>query len=124
MGKVSGIDAVMIYARDPAALSSWYATSLGIETRFEDADGNYYGDVVDTANGRVVHFGIYPRQSADDATRGSLMVNYRVDDLDHLLGELRSQGVSIKRVVDESQGRFAYLDDPEGNPIELWTRRS
>jgi len=50
------------------------------------------------------------------------MVNFRVRVLDKMAAQLRTAGIEIK-VDPESYpnvGRFARLQDPEGNPIELW----
>jgi predicted enzyme related to lactoylglutathione lyase len=49
------------------------------------------------------------------------MINYRVDDLDALLEELKKGGVQIDpHREDYDYGRFAWIVDPEGNRIELW----
>ena len=49
------------------------------------------------------------------------MVNFRVRDLDKMAAQLQAAGIAVK--VDPQtypNGRFARLNDPEGNPIELW----
>lgn len=49
------------------------------------------------------------------------MINYRVENLDQLLDQLRSAGVEVDDRVEEYEyGRFAWIMDPEGNRIELW----
>ena len=49
------------------------------------------------------------------------MVNYRVDDLNSLLEELRSNGVKVVGEIEEFEyGKFAHIMDPEGRKIELW----
>jgi predicted enzyme related to lactoylglutathione lyase len=49
------------------------------------------------------------------------MLNFRVDDLDAMLEQLRSAGVRVdEQRLDELYGRFAWVYDPEGNKIELW----
>ena len=49
------------------------------------------------------------------------MVNYRVEDLDGLLAELKKAGVEIDpHREDADYGRFAWIMDPDGNRIELW----
>ncbi|MCM3903587.1 MAG: VOC family protein [Pyrinomonadaceae bacterium] len=49
------------------------------------------------------------------------MVNYRVENLDQVLEQLRAEGVQIDERVEEYEyGRFAWITDPEGNRIELW----
>ena len=63
---------------------------------------------------------------SDDSTHFTpsekgFMINYRVEDLEWLVGELKREGVTI---CDEIQtfdyGKFVHIMDPEGNKIELW----
>ncbi len=50
------------------------------------------------------------------------MLNFRVDDLDGLLKQLKANDVKIVKEVEEYEGigRFAHIQDLEGNRIELW----
>jgi predicted enzyme related to lactoylglutathione lyase len=49
------------------------------------------------------------------------MVNYRVDNLDALLADLKRSGIEIDpQREDCDYGRFARIIDPDGNRIELW----
>jgi predicted enzyme related to lactoylglutathione lyase len=49
------------------------------------------------------------------------MVNFRVRDLDAMVNQLRSAGVTVEYDTEPYEnGRFARTHDPEGNPIELW----
>jgi predicted enzyme related to lactoylglutathione lyase len=49
------------------------------------------------------------------------MINYRVDNLDRLLRQLRDAGVQVDgKVSEEANGRFGSAMDPEGNHFELW----
>ena len=50
------------------------------------------------------------------------MLNFRVDDLDNMLNQLRANNVKIVKEVEEQtgMGRFASIEDPEGNRVELW----
>ena len=51
----------------------------------------------------------------------SFMVNYRVDDLDAMLAQLRSAGVRVTDEREDSEsGRFGWAYDGEGNRFELW----
>jgi predicted enzyme related to lactoylglutathione lyase len=49
------------------------------------------------------------------------MVNFRVEDLEWLVAQLKAEGVEV---LDEIQtydyGKFVHILDPEGNKIELW----
>lgn len=53
--------------------------------------------------------------------RASWAVTFRVDDLDAMVAQLADAGESV-RVDPEAypNGRFAALDDPEGNHVQLW----
>jgi predicted enzyme related to lactoylglutathione lyase len=49
------------------------------------------------------------------------MINYRVDDLDEMVAQLRSRGVEILQGPESHEnGKFAWVMDPDGNKVELW----
>jgi glyoxylase I family protein len=49
------------------------------------------------------------------------MINFRVDDLDGMVKRLRGAGIAVAPHADAyPNGRFAELEDPEGNRIQLW----
>jgi predicted enzyme related to lactoylglutathione lyase len=48
------------------------------------------------------------------------MINFRVNDLDRMVRQLRASGISVEVAPKDANGQFAHLHDPEGNPIELW----
>lgn len=52
------------------------------------------------------------------------MINFRVKDLQTLITELRSKGITVEEKDGWNSmpeiGTFASIHDPEGNPIELW----
>jgi predicted enzyme related to lactoylglutathione lyase len=53
------------------------------------------------------------------------MINFRVDDLDAMLAQLRAAGVEvIDETEDAPYGKFGWAVDPEGNRFELWQPRS
>ena len=117
MARVVGIGGVFLKARDPEALARWYAEHLGIPA----GDGGSMVFDGPAAAGPTV-FAHFP---ADTEYFGSgpqqAMVNFRVDDLDALLGQLAAAGVRIDpRREDFPYGRFAWIWDPEGNRVELW----
>jgi predicted enzyme related to lactoylglutathione lyase len=54
-------------------------------------------------------------------SQAAFMINYRVRNLDRMLAQLRTLGVSVEsKTAEEFNGRFAWVVDPEGNKIELW----
>jgi predicted enzyme related to lactoylglutathione lyase len=49
------------------------------------------------------------------------MINYRVENLEALVEELRKENVTIVDKIENSDyGKFVHILDLEGNKIELW----
>jgi predicted enzyme related to lactoylglutathione lyase len=108
--KVTGIGGVMFRAKNPEALTAWYKEHLGIDGfKWEQQAGP-------TA---------FAPSSAEtdywDKSR-SFMLNFRVEDLDGLLKQLKANKVKVVKEIEsyEGMGRFARIEDLESNEIELW----
>jgi predicted enzyme related to lactoylglutathione lyase len=117
MAKAVGLGGVFLKAGNPEELGAWYAKHFGIP----EADGGSLAFDGPESFGMTV-FAHFPADTAYFGEgRQQVMVNFRVDDLDELLGELSSAGVTIDPKREEhSYGRFAWVLDPEGNRVELW----
>ena len=118
MAKVTGLGGIFFKSRDPAALSAWYAKHLGLTV--ED-----WGGVRFNEDEQHPGYTLWSPFAADTGYIGPgpqpYMINFRVDDLDALLAQLRADGVDVDERVDQSEfGRFGWITDPEGNRIELW----
>jgi len=49
------------------------------------------------------------------------MINYRVENLERLVEQLKAEGVTIADAIkQETYGKFVHIVDPEGMWIELW----
>jgi predicted enzyme related to lactoylglutathione lyase len=49
------------------------------------------------------------------------MINYRVADLEGLVGQLKKEGVTIADTIQSVEyGKFVHIIDVEGNKVELW----
>jgi hypothetical protein len=56
-----------------------------------------------------------------DGHPDGVMLNYTVDDLPAYLEILRARGVRIvQEIIEYDYGRFAHIEDPLGQRIELW----
>jgi hypothetical protein len=42
-------------------------------------------------------------------------------DYDAAVARLRERGLDVRETTFEGAGRAAYLDDPDGHLVELWT---
>lgn len=115
MPRVTGIGGTFFLSKDPKALAQWYETHLGVGAVSKDG-------LWSTEAG----FSVFSPFAQDTKYFGrpgqAFMLNFRVDDLKGLLAQLETNG--IKPVKDLEQwdgiGAFAWIEDPEGNRIELW----
>jgi predicted enzyme related to lactoylglutathione lyase len=117
MAKAVGMGGVFLKASDPKKLSAWYAEHLGIPTQ----DGSTLAFDGPESLGMTV-FAHFPESTQYfGGGEQKVMINFRVDDLDALLGQLAAAGVRIDPKRDDyPYGKFAWIWDPEGNRIELW----
>jgi predicted enzyme related to lactoylglutathione lyase len=118
MARITGIGGIFIKARDPEALKAWYARHLGLDI---GAWGGLVFSNADDPAGQTV-WSVFAADSSYFApSTAPFMVNYRVDDLDALLRQLRAEGCAVDDKTDTSeQGHFGWVMDPEGNRLELW----
>jgi predicted enzyme related to lactoylglutathione lyase len=122
MARITGIGGVFFKSRrDNAALAKWYQQHLGMELAdFGGAVLRWPDDKADDGGLTVWHVAEKDSQwfSPSDS---SFMINYRVDNLDELLAQLRAGGVDIVSGPESHEnGKFAWIMDPDGNKIELW----
>jgi predicted enzyme related to lactoylglutathione lyase len=121
MKKVTGIGGIFFKCKDPKKMSAWYQTHLGLNT-------NEYGAVFEW------------RQGADSTKKGftqwspfaeetkyfepsdkDYMINYRVENIEALVDQLRNDGVTITDSIETyDYGKFVHILDAEGNKVELW----
>ena len=49
------------------------------------------------------------------------MINYRVENLEALVEQLKNEGVTIvDKIETYDYGKFVHIMDGEGNKVELW----
>lgn len=122
MARVTGIGGVFFKSRsDNKALAAWYAKHLGL--KLEDWGGAILKWPEDQAEDRGLTVWHVAEKDSKwfSPSDSSFMINYRVDDLDALLAQLRADGVEIlKGPESDVNGHFAWILDPDGNKLELW----
>ncbi len=119
--RVTGIGGIFFKCKDPKKLREWYHAHLGLNT-------NVYGAVFEW------------RQATDSSKKGftnwspftettkyfepstkDFMINYRVENLDALVDQLKKEGVVIADTIQTvDYGKFVHIMDLEGNKVELW----
>lgn len=116
MEKVKGIGGFFFRARDPNALAEWYEKNLGV-TRSPESEGQepWHQEAGATV---LAPFAADTDYFGDPNKQW--MLNFRVGNLDAMVAQLKVAGIEVGETTDYGFGRFARLQDPEGNPIELW----
>ncbi len=121
MARVLGLGGLFFKTGDGAALRAWYGRVLGLEFAA-------WGGVVFTPDaaiakpGAATVFSPFKAESSYFAPSDKdYMFNLMVDDLDAVLARCKAAGVEpLAPILDELNGRFAHIMDPEGRKIELW----
>lgn len=115
--RVLGFGGFFFRSSDPDALARWYEEHLGVTRVPTD-----YETMPWMQEAGPTVFAPFPAATEYfGRAEQSFMLNFRVGDLDAMVAQLRAEGVVVE--VDPERypnGRFARLDDPEGNPIQLW----
>ena len=117
MHKVSGIGGFFFRASDPDGLARWYEDNLGIDP----VPTSYGGRAWEQEAGTTVFAAMSDAMDSFGGPQTTWAMNFRVTDLDGMVEQLRAAGIEV-RVDPETypNGRFASLNDPEGNPLQLW----
>jgi predicted enzyme related to lactoylglutathione lyase len=121
MARVTGIGGIFFKARDADTLRAWYRTHQGLE--IQDWGGaTFRSPTPGEEQEAVTVWTIFPSTSTYFAPSAApFMINYRVTDLAAVLGDLRREGCTVDDRIEESEfGRFGWVQDPEGNRVELW----
>jgi len=122
MAKITGIGGVFFKSAGKGAdLAAWYEKNLGLSQE------SWGGAILEWSNDMGGDGGQTVWSTADHDSKwfspsdSSFMINYRIDNMDEMLEQLRQNGVEIVKGPDSDyNGKFAWIMDPDGNKIELW----
>lgn len=117
--RVTGIGGVFFKSKDPNAVKDWYNKHLGLNTDqwgctfwWKDKDGNDCSTQWSPFHEKTKHF---------EPSKKDFMMNFRVENLEELLETLKAEGVTVMDEIQRAEeGKFGWIDDLEGNKIELW----
>jgi predicted enzyme related to lactoylglutathione lyase len=120
MSKVLGLGGLFFKSADSAAMRDWYGKVLGIP--MEEWGAVFTPDAAAAHAGSATVFAPFKADTEYFApSDAAFMFNLMVDDLDGMLARCAEHGVvPLDAVLDEANGRFAHIMDPEGRKIELW----
>ena len=121
MKKVTGIGGVFFKCKDPKKMTEWYHAHLGLNTNPWGATFEWFEGTDSTKKGQT-QWTPFPESTKYFApSTKDFMINYRVENLEALVEELRKNGVTIVDTIEAVEyGKFVHILDPEGNKVELW----
>lgn len=121
MKKVTGIGGIFIKCKDPKKMNEWYKNHLGFDTNDYGASFEWREEADPSKKGTTQWSAFSETTKYFEPSTKDFMINYRVDNLEALVAELKNQGVTIVDNIESfDYGKFVHILDPEGNKIELW----
>ena len=121
MKKVTGIGGIFFKCKDPEKMKEWYNNHLGLDAGKYGATFEWRQAEDSTKKGTTAWNPFSEKTKYFDPSTKEFMVNYRVENLEALVEELKKEGVTITDAIETvDYGKFVHIMDPEGNKIELW----
>jgi predicted enzyme related to lactoylglutathione lyase len=119
--RVTGIGGIFFKCKDPKKVREWYQTHLGLNTNQYGAVFEWYQGADSTKKGFSQWSPFKETTKYFDPSTKEFMINYRVENLEALVVELKKEGVKVTDTLQTfDYGKFIHIMDIEGNKIELW----
>ena len=119
---VTGVNELVLEVLDLEAAEAVYAGVLGLPVveRWRPER-----DAIWVMAGERTRIGLWRPQVGVAEGRGGVHVHFAMHidepDYDAAVERLRERGEDVEEHVHTDQGRAAYVTDPDGNVVELWT---
>ena len=119
--KVTGIGGIFFKSKNPQDVREWYGKNLGLAidpygSPFEFRNANRPDEI------NYLRWSPYEEGTEDfNPSKKEFMINYRVQNLEALVKQLKANGVTIIDTIQTYEyGKFVHVMDIEGNKLELW----
>jgi predicted enzyme related to lactoylglutathione lyase len=116
VGKIIGLGGVFVKSFDKPRLCKWYQDVF--EIRMEDWGTTF--NIKDISKEEIQVFSVFPNETNYCHNHQSYMINWMVDDLSSLIEKLKKKNIIVTMGEESEFGKFAWLDDCDGNKLELW----
>jgi len=120
-GKITGIGGIFFKCNDPKKTKEWYQKNLGLKT--DQWGASFEFKLADRPDVRAyTQWSTFPSDTEYfDPAKNEFMINYRVENLEAYLVELKDKGVIICDEIETfDYGKFVHILDGDGRKIELW----
>jgi lactoylglutathione lyase len=119
--RVTGIGGIFFKSNDPKAMREWYEKHLGLAATDYGTMFEWRHADEPEKKGTTVWNPFKADTKYFEPSGKEYMFNYRVENLEWLLQELKKEGIEpIGEMQVYEYGKFAHIVDPEGTKIELW----
>lgn len=118
---VTGVSELVLEVADLEASEGFYAGVLGLPVveRWSDREAIW------VMAGQRTRIGLWRPQVGLAGGRGGLHVHFALHiaetDYEGAVSLLRERGEDVEEIAFDGAGRAAYVTDPDGNVVELWT---
>jgi catechol-2,3-dioxygenase len=114
-----GFAELTLETAEPRALERFYTEAFGLTVLAREDDRTWL------AAGRHARLGLWTPGEKEYDDEGGRHVHFALSAapgrLDALVERLRGQGVEVRGPVEHDGGdRSIYVEDPEGNVVEVW----
>ena len=121
MKKVTGIGGIFFKCKDSKKVTEWYKTHLGLDTSPYGSTFEWYEDASGKKKGQTQWSPFAETTKYFEPSMKDFMINYRVENIEALVEQLKTEGVTIVDKIEDSEyGKFVHILDLEGNKVELW----
>ena len=102
-------------------MKEWYNTHLGLNAGDYGATFEWREESDSTTKGSTTWNPFPEATKYFEPSTKDFMINYRVENLEALVEELKKEGVTVvDKIETYDYGKFVHIIDMEGNKIELW----
>jgi catechol 2,3-dioxygenase-like lactoylglutathione lyase family enzyme len=119
--RVTGVSELVLEVVDLEAAEAFYSGVLGLPVveRWPDREAIWL------MAGERTRIGLWRPQVGLAGGRGGLHVHFAMhieeSDYDGAVTLLRDRGQDVEEIAFDGAGQAAYVTDPDGNVVELWT---
>ena len=119
--RVTGIGGVFFKCKNPREMNAWYQTHLGLNANPYGVMFEWY-ESPDSTSFAQTQWTPFPETTKYfGATEQRFMINYRVENMESLVANLKKEGVTLVDSIETyDYGKFIHILDLEGNRVELW----
>ena len=120
-GRITGIGGIFFKCADSKKTKEWYNKNLGLKTDQWGAPFEFRLSDRPEVRG-FLQWSTFPDDTKYfDPAKNEFMINYRVENLEDYLEELKEKGVTICDEIETyDYGKFVHILDGDGRKIELW----